>query len=571
MSETLVNSESSVNNETLEAKPQFKELLNFVIECTLSDPSVFTQQRNAIKSKTLATVLRPHKHWLTETSLNKPPRNTKETPNAHELTPTRLIIETEVQDDIEALGRAILDEAFLCLGDDAPEMAEKFQRAKTLEEELTICHWLIHRMEQISENAALNHDELSSNDNPVYHPLRLSPKTIGSFPDIRVEPTCLGYSILAASFFEKAGAPYLHAGVVYSAYKEAAISLTQTAQYLTYLAEKNAISLPDTVISQLQYAIESAEQASIEGNDGFHTAILVKLSDNTWRQLDPNFGQNAACYPEQSRQIEKAYQSILSHTAQSKGMEYLCVRDLDTTALSYFNAIIDLDITPMPSVAEIMQFLQHLPLETAYAEIMQKYFLEQIIAKNHMFNREKFLDLNIARYCRFNHLNPYEYLQDTIYTTLLEYVFTDASQNEDFIASIKRCKTDQAYCRRRAEDLLAAPYIWFIKLQSNYSQIFIDNRFQAPHFAMEVGSPAYRIGACVLSDFASYCGDKLPLSFWMAYWPSAVSFLEHYINDMTETTSSQHKLKEEILKDFSSVAWFLRYYKINTILSMSNE
>src|SRR5258708_6100145 len=82
----------------------------------------------------------------------------------------------------------------------------------------------IHNIDLPVENVDGQEDDddeqAAPSQTPVfYHPMRLSPKMLGKYPDMPMQPTCLSASILAASFFEKASTPYMHAGVQMSAYQ----------------------------------------------------------------------------------------------------------------------------------------------------------------------------------------------------------------------------------------------------------------------------------------------------------------------------------------------------------------
>ena len=98
-------------------------------------------------------------------------------------------------------------------------------------------------------------------------------------------------------------------------------------------------------------------------------------------------------------------------------------------------------------------------------------------------------------------------------------------------AMMERCRRDEAFLRRRIEDIKQLPFIALSGAMSTYANdhsyfTHTLGRHVRTHDALEVGAPAYRIGCAVLSDFSSYCDTNLSPSFWLTYWPSKVSVTE---------------------------------------------
>lgn len=567
--------ESALRAETLAARPQFEELLEFTIESTLRDPNTYTVKLQEVEEGTAATDVYVRRPGAWQANPDSPIHQYFPPPRRDPSHEAVLPVESKVQNMVEAYGKALLEEAFLCLGEDADDMALQFRQAETIEEALEICNWLTRRVVDISRNAAHNttDDALGSvegQDQYFYHPIRLSPKCIGEFPDIKMEPTCLSYSILIASFFEKAGADYLHSGVVLTAGDEARTGQLLASEAILYAAEEGRVPLPDHLREKLYDTIEFIDN-KYEIHNGFHAAIIVRMPNGDWVQFDPNL-DNTNIYTKDTHSLtHQVYDHLRSQPPEEKGMEQKIITPFIITTGAYsiaINMLLDSEMDQSTRIEEIDQLLQTVsdtPEEVAFAKIFEKCFTD-VLSKKDIFTESGLINA-ISYYCEKNNLDPAEYLAEAAYDTLIQYVFSDVRHG--FIApSIARCKTDPAYRRRRAEDLILAPSMMLLRMQSLHGNAIINKDIKLPHYAIEAGLPAYRIGACVLSDFAVYCGDELPLSFWMAYWPSAISFAEHH---EAPSTAAQLALKDQISRDLDREATYLKYPRVNSIVGESNE
>jgi hypothetical protein len=104
-----------------------------------------------------------------------------------------------------------------------------------------------------------------------------------------------------------------------------------------------------------------------------------------------------------------------------------------------------------------------------------------------------------------------------------------------------------------------------LKLESHWYKFKRENPASggAVHGYLDLGLTQYRIGISVLSDIATFYGDELPLSTWLAYWPSDVSLAEHY---QQTPTIAQGLLARQSLADVKS-SNYLTYPTLDDILS----
>ncbi|MBX4190993.1 hypothetical protein KW794_02805 [Candidatus Saccharibacteria bacterium] len=467
-----------------------------------------------------------------------------------------LPIEPNVQAVIEAIGRTMLEEAFESLGVDAPKKVEEFRQAQNWQERLKVCKWLDQRIEQINEAAPVMNEEV------FYHPIRLSPKAVGTYPDIKCQPTCLGYSILESAFFEKAGAHYMHAGIAATAADEARRAQNTMLNQIAGVAIEAETELPPDIVYRFIEAVMTNIDA-VESHRGFHAGLIVNLGEGVWFQMDPNYDKNLLYHPKASEKMSQAYQYLQELKDKARGIEFMLVNRAGMYPHFFNDDVLNAmgDIMMFPEEAE--EFLLDLEPETALAQINAEFF-------NRLYNpatkdNELMVQDLIIEYCKQYGKDYHEYMHTAIVDAVEEYVFPD-SDDGDIRECIKRCKTDRSYLQRRAMDLHFLPFLTLLKLQTDLVQGIISNELGSPHAVTEVGLPAYRIGACVLSDFAVYCGDELPLSFWMAHWPSQISYADHSQNARSE---AQQQLRSQVSNTVDSGK--LRYLTIDSIIKSNLE
>jgi hypothetical protein len=462
-----------------------------------------------------------------------------------------LPIDVNVQDHIEAIGRTMLDEAYKSLGADADAKLEEFLAAETWQERLKVCKWLLRRIKKINKIAPNMDKEI------FYHPIRLSPKAIGVFPEINVQPTCLGYSILLASFIEKTGVQYMHAGIAATASNEARRAQNIMIDRIAGLSIDTKKNLPPELVHRFVEAV-MANLDTLDEHRGFHAGLLVNLGEDMWFQMDPNFDKNMLYHPKAGNKMENAYGYLDELKDRARGLEFMLVNRAGMYPHYFhdktFRALIENIVLP----EEAEEFLLSLEPQTALSEINTKLF-DRLYNPAEVDN-ELFVQDLVLEFCKNLGADYHEYMHLTVMEAIEQYVFPD-SENGDISKCIERCKTDRNYLRRRAEDLQFIPFLTLLKLQTDLVEEIVEGSLNSPHTVTEVGLPAYRIGACVLSDFAVYCQDDLPLSFWMSHWPSQVSFADH-ITDLE--SEAQQELSVQVAETIDD--GLLHYLTIDTII-----
>lgn len=471
-------------------------------------------------------------------------------------------IDRDIQLKIEAFGRAMLDEAFLCLGEDAEEEVEKYKQAKTKRQRHKGINWLSERLHDIKKAVPDAEAEDDDGNDDVeayaYHPAELSPKFIGRWPDIKIRPTCLAQSILAAAFYHKAGDKMVHAGVVFTAREDGQVAMTELTLIMAELAEDKGIELTDRFEKFKEEYVERLRETA--GRDaGFHAATLAHFHRDTWIQTDPNYESNVLMQPQISQKVEELHDLLRDMEPNAKGVEKI-LRNRNAMTHWYFVNFVEGLIENMPSVDLMEEFLLGVPEDTSKEELINFLtyeFHDPGVNEFHFHLNDQF-----TRLAKYAYKTSYEeYVAAMSEDTFLGYVFPDA-KNDDISSCVARCKYDARYRRDRANDLSMFPLYVLLSMGVDYINQTGRNSFKRAHAVYEIGLPEYRIGAAVLSDLASMLGSNLPPSFWLTYWPSHITLAEH--GDELKHNSQQNALIRQTADFINSSS--STYYPVSGIL-----
>lgn len=543
-----------LNQETRASEPQLAELIQLAREVMLKKADKFYLSSD----ETQAHAGRHHNGWWLRNSFEKvlDDKHPK-TPDKYELL-LDLMPQPDTLRAIEKFGQDILDEAFDCLGEDASAKLAQLKETDDPSVIEEIIHWLVDRINDIEKEATFKYDSLD------YQPVRLSPKLIGTYPNIAIPPTCLGKSILAASFFAKTDLPTLHAGVITPSRQE--YHTTQSSIMLRALKslESHDLDMPE----DLAYTFaEEARLNELEKNTprGFHAAIYVKIDETRWAQIDPNYGSSMIYAPTRINKLNNIFQGTAG--AQKLDAPHVEVAAHLETNHWVFERMTELVIELIPDASHIEEILMSTPPEEIYSTLMQKVFKPLFFREsNEHPSQDKPLE-ELQFY--INHfLSILSEGNENAYFQHIVSKFADKRFSYHEPKDLARCHTDKAYRERRISDVRIAPILMILDLHFNWVS-FLEKTFGKGgdgNEAIEAGQPAYRIGITVLSDIAQFYGDELPLSTWLTYWASQVSYYEHRGRC---TSQAQQKLAETALRFFAARPPHLTYPYIKDLIEKS--
>lgn len=480
-----------------------------------------------------------------------------------------------VQNKIEAFGTALIQEAFMCLGEDASEKAQRFGSSCDANEQYEILEWLYERIARIrdqlpegaeqpvevqeptltdsiitiidtdySSDVEVNSEpividfrestlsevhevvdsmievelgeeeniDLDDNGGYFYHPTRLSPKLIGVYPEVHTRTTCLGVSLLAASFFNAAGADYVHAGVMHTALDSTRMVQLMSTNTTIVTADELGFRLNNAAEKAL-LDIEDSLYKLRRSDSGHHAVSIVKLTDGSWVYFDPNYIALDRFHEVDNADTNKMFEALQSIERVDRSVSLIHRNSEGRYSDFFIWAIDDLYQLQRDHTAEQLDAIM------ASENVIDglKDYLLGVAAE--LSTYETIFNFMVA--CTKE--GDKESYADKVFSHVIDKYFL-AGMEPDAIA--ERCKTDPAFRARRIEDLHMLPYMMILRSISEFSS-YLTRGVHAPAALLEVGMPAFRLGACVLSDFSVYVGNEVPLSFWVANWPSHVAVEGH--------------------------------------------
>ena len=416
----------------------------------------------------------------------------------------------EVIQKAKQFGEAMLREAFGLLGPDAYEQCEKFKKSTSIEDQIEVIAWLQKRLEELTKGGDVTGED---GDVRYYNPLRLSPKFVGRYPNNRLPLTCLSVSIAAASFFERAGAEHMYAGMMRSRYNEAMMHTVGLLGSIgTHLQDRYQISMPETVLASIDANTKNLID-NLHHNDGYHAFNFVKMNNGWWCHFDANFDQITFIDkgPE-SDEVEEKYSLLNEFNLIAPNLELTVdlrgqsVPGLIIEWLSYQNPNL------LPDENELKEFFLSDDDESLCQRFKEKFILP--FFTNPPDGKPELAEIIL------------EFSKTHSFNDACDMMFDKYVLWEESIEAVKRrCRQDKEYLERRINDARALPLL----VGGSSAMFAVDNMLGVypVHSVFEVGMPAQRIGMAVLSEFAANFDDRLPASFWFTHWPSSIPVTEH--------------------------------------------
>lgn len=459
-------------------------------------------------------------------------------------------VDLDILDKARQFGEALLDEAYKTLGQDVYQKLVEFRAAQTDTEQLKVIEWLDKRLAQMTDKQR-GFAEDTQDGASYYHPIRLAPQAIGRYPDHNYNPTCLGVSVIAASFFEQAGADHMHGGVMESRLER---YLNDTSELMLEVAESYPqhyeVELPAVLNAGLEKkAIDTAVRMITDG--GYHAASYVRLKSGDWCQVDSNYNASGVVQADTNNQeLTDRFGELQSFASVAPGLELTAGMGMSTLSLWLRDWLKGGSSADLPDQNEITQFL----LETEH-ESLPELIKQRFITP--FFTGER-AGVGPLHQKIINELSGHAIYEDAFYTAFEKYVLWGESPG----AMLARCASDSAYLACRTEDIRALPLVVAASTGLNLVNYHAGDFGQENHSTVEVGLPAARVGMAVLSDFAMYCDDRLPASFWLTHWPSYVPMTETV--DDASRSSAQDSILSNKLNWLTHVN--LKYIKSHVIV-----
>jgi hypothetical protein len=438
----------------------------------------------------------------------------------------------EIINKAKQFGEVLLSDAYKVLGQDVFDKVREFRAAETDEEQIRVINWLDDRLYHLtrSDEGLIESETNDHTDKFLYHPLRLSPKAMGVYPRHKLAPTCLGVSIITASFLEQAGVDHMHTGVMISARQHRLLALANLLRDTKESLSELGSDVSEIVTDVLQ---ERAEQVvgNFYNDEGYHAANIFRMKSGRWCQIDTNYESTTTIEIEvHNERLDQAYKDIFVDFKDiAPGLERSVPMGVSNMS-ALFNRMldtIDLENINEDKIKDIL-----LNEDEAIPEKIKQLFTDDVFIK-----RITQSEASESESVTLEVLKVYKH--DAFHKLFIKYVLW----NEDIDKVQDMCRKDSVYLERRINDIknLVFPMVASVALEFDKLVNGVNGEYPA-HNAIEVGEPAHRIGMAVLSDVAVYCDDRLPPSFWLANWSSHVPLTETIPEDISTIRSSEEAL-----------------------------
>lgn len=419
--------------------------------------------------------------------------------------------------EAKQFGQDLLRDAYRCLGHDVHDQIKAFQAASTDEERKDILAWVGNRLHAISA-ADKSLDRAADIADDYYHPVRLSPKALGIYPNTHTSPTCLSVGMMTASFLEQAGAQHLHGGVMATQKCNELSSLAYNL-YETRTYVENNFSSHHQSDFLLSYTTREEEDTIVSAfaPESFHSANLVRLEEN-WVVFDANFNVLESYGEEDSAQLDTIYHNLHEFERSAPGLELT----FKSTEIICLNAAKIPFETTQP----------YLPETDRLAIVLQEE-TEALPTKLYDVSAEQFRDIiTHGSYSNDTQRDAYIKAFDDIgYDLFYAYLHSHVLHGDSIEAMQQRAQTDSAFLQRRVEDLQGAWDFMLIALQTHSGYIVASQQLRAAHPMLEVGLPDQRIGFSVVKEFDTYCEGGVSPSFWLSNWSSHIAKINAIAED----------------------------------------
>lgn len=444
-------------------------------------------------------------------------------------------LDRQALNKVAVFGESIINEGYEVLGPDTGIWVERFKAAQTDDEQIEVLEWLDARMRKIVKSerglVKFNTDtEKDMDDAYVYHPLRFSPKAIGSYPRHRLSPTCLGVSVITAGFLKRAEADFMNGGVAEtSAQGEILDTITMIENSVDSFCQRNDLIVPDELTDRL--TTKADELRGVYTKDrGTHTANYVRLKSGRWYQLDPNYGVSTVV-PDWHVQdmdgvevnhtdwrINEKYETLQEFRELAPGLELTCgITNFSVPrVMAEFLDGVTYDDRVRTVIDELLWRLddESIPNEVRQL-IMSGVFLRETEDQDQ--GSQYLIDDYVCRYENQTPGGQKEYtINKVFYETFQSFVLWDMPIDE----WAKRCKMDDRFRRDRVEDIMRLPIL--MGIQFSIALIYRQEDEPNIHNITELGLPETRIGLSVLNNVALYLDDELSIHYWGSQWSSDV-------------------------------------------------
>lgn len=477
----------------------------------------------------------------------------------------------------EQLGETLMDDMFKTLGQDAYVMAERMKNAETNEEQIAIMEWLDGRLntmaatyeDQANEGLmdTYSSDPKNMPKSFTYHPVRISGKVIGTYPEHQLSPTCFGISIAAAGFLKRAGIDFLHAGVMSSRTDQrVGQTLNLIATLPLAVTEQTGIEFPDKFMHRNEQGVSHLLDG-LNVDIGYHHAVYARLKNGAWMQFDPNYRRTIEInFEDTSEKLTKAHELLEELHHVSPGLEITQGLEFFKTIPGRFEDMLaDIDQSATPNQAEAVNFLLGLDADSeSLPTKLYEVFVEPVFNPENITTEEGRDSLNyVLEFFEDRIIHEREPLLYEMFSNVLNAYVLDGMAIDQYI---QRCKTDPSFLANAASDMRAVPYMMMPALSMDL--LHADPINFGVHAHVELGLPAARIGFAALNDVAQFYDTSPSPTFWLSNWPSLQPVTEAFYTNPSNSETQRAILQNNLGALFKRrLLYNVTYAKVSNIQS----
>lgn len=411
--------------------------------------------------------------------------------------------ERAVGNKIATFGARYLTEIYSVLGEDADATVARFcDSQQTPEDDKMLLTWLLERCQSIDE-----YGQQLAITNEIYTPVNLSPKIIGSYPDVQSPLNCLSIDAMAIACLQRAGAEVYYTRFLKTASQD-------EYESVSLIAHNICASLPN-MADELHSKMEGIDlDAGLTSylHRGFHAGLIARMPSGKLYSIDPRGNMISPIEDEQ-------------YDVMCNKLEMLRGQPCDVMVDEPNGFLYDTILSRLRDMYSHSDTLSELTLQdeqvAALCDILQQPGgVERIKSKavQYFDGVNDRMSLNTLSH-EFEHGQA---IDEVITKAVDRWIFHDLDEQ-----TIQRQYIESESMQQEiAVRLRSLPVVSLMAAVVYINTHHIGTGQGKGVLPQEISNAEYGIGASVLHDMSAQLGEHLPPGFWAAHWASVVPHVE---------------------------------------------
>lgn len=409
--------------------------------------------------------------------------------------------EQEISAKIATFGARYLTESYAILGKDADVAVARFcDSQQTSEDDKVLLAWLLGRCQAIDE-----YGQQLAITNEIYTPVNLSPRLVGSYPDVRAPVNCLSIDAMAIACLQRAGAEVYYTRFLKTEAQDECESIGLIARNICAASPDMAYKL----YSRVEQIDLSAGFVSWL-HRGFHAGLITRMPSGAMYSIDPRANMISPIEDEQYKVMCDKLDMLRSQPCDAVVDEPSSF--LHETMLSQLRDI----CSHSDTLSELT--LQNEQVAALCDTLQQPGGMERIKTMAVQWFDGVIDVASFNALCR--ELGCEQTVDEAIGEAVDRWLFDDLDEVKVQRLYAKNTRIRQEIATRLRS--LTAVSLMAAAVYINTHHITA-GRGVLPQ---EISNAEYGVGASVLHDMSVQFGEYLPPGFWAAHWASVVPHVE---------------------------------------------